>query len=69
MDRLRAGAPSCGHCGLDLVRQPELHVSGNFWWARADRIASLPEPNELPISGASPTRFARHGGVTTKNFG
>lgn len=52
MDRLRAGAPSCGHCGVDLVRQPELHFSGNFWWARADRIASLPEPNELPISGA-----------------
>ena len=47
MDRLRAGAPSCGHCGVDLVRQPELHFSGNFWWARADRIASLPEPNEF----------------------
>lgn len=44
MDRLRAGSPSCG---VDLVRQPELHFSGNFWWARADRIASLPEPNEF----------------------
>lgn len=31
-------------CGVDLSSEPTLHYSGNFWWARADYIASLPPP-------------------------
>ena len=30
--------------GVDLRTTPTLHYSGNFWWARADYIASLLDP-------------------------
>jgi hypothetical protein len=33
--------------GVDLREQPTLHYSGNFWWARASHIASLPSPLEF----------------------
>lgn len=38
---------SCVSCGVDLSAEPTLHYSGNFWWARADYIASLPPPSEF----------------------
>lgn len=33
--------------GVDLLVQPELHYSGNFWWARASYIQTLPSPVEF----------------------
>ena len=30
--------------GVDLRNEPVLHYSGNFWWANASHIASLPDP-------------------------
>jgi hypothetical protein len=29
---------------VDLREEPTLHYSGNFWWAKASYIVSLPEP-------------------------
>lgn len=31
-------------CGVDLRDYPILHYSGNFWWAKAAYIKSLPDP-------------------------
>jgi hypothetical protein len=31
-------------CGVDLREMPTLHYSGNFWWAKSQYIATLPEP-------------------------
>lgn len=31
-------------CGVDLNPFGGLHYSGNFWWARSDYIAALPDP-------------------------
>lgn len=33
--------------GVDLLDQPTLHYSGNFWWSRASYIQSLPSPTEF----------------------
>ena len=33
--------------GVDLRSEPTLHYSGNFWWARADYISTLPSPTEF----------------------
>lgn len=33
--------------GVDLRPEFHLHYSGNFWWARADHMASLPDPLEF----------------------
>jgi hypothetical protein len=30
--------------GVDLRKDPVLHYSGNFWWANANYIKTLPEP-------------------------
>ena len=34
-------------CGVDLVKQPALHYSGNFWWAKSDYIKKLKRPREI----------------------
>ena len=34
-------------CGCDLKQHPELHYSGNFWWARSSYINTLPSPAEF----------------------
>ena len=31
-------------CGVDLLDTPTLHYSGNFWWAKAAHVNSLPSP-------------------------
>jgi hypothetical protein len=31
-------------CGVDLRDIPTLHYSGNFWWAKASYIKTLPDP-------------------------
>jgi hypothetical protein len=36
-------------CGVDLVNIPTKHYSGNFWWARADYIASLKSPKDIEL--------------------
>lgn len=33
--------------GVDLLQEPTLHYSGNFWWARASYIQTLPCPVEF----------------------
>jgi hypothetical protein len=32
------------------------HYSGNFWWARASHIATLPDPATLAVSNNLPPR-------------
>lgn len=32
--------------GVDLLELPTIHYSGNFWWANANYICTLPNPNE-----------------------
>ena len=33
--------------GVDLLQLPSLHYSGNFWWANASYIQTLPSPYEF----------------------
>lgn len=33
--------------GVDLLEEPVLHYSGNFWWANASHILRLPPPQEF----------------------
>jgi hypothetical protein len=34
-------------CGVDLVSDPVLHFSGNFWWSKAKHINTLLPPTEV----------------------
>lgn len=34
-------------CGVDLVPEPTLHFSGNFWWATAEHINTLKHPKNV----------------------
>lgn len=36
-------------CGVDLRQHPALHYSGNFWWAKASHINTLPQFHEMPV--------------------
>lgn len=36
-------------CGVDLRNDPAKHYSGNFWWATAKHINTLPEFKDMPI--------------------
>jgi hypothetical protein len=49
-------------CGVDLREWPVWHYSGNFWWGRADHIASLPAPLEFADLNKYPNPLgsARH---------
>jgi hypothetical protein len=33
--------------GVDLLEEPLLHYSGNFWWANANYLKKLPNPHEF----------------------
>lgn len=33
--------------GVDLLHEPTLHYSGNFWWAKASYLSTLPSPIEF----------------------
>jgi len=45
--------------GVDLRDEPTLHYSGNFWWARADYIATLPNPVDYAHT-PNPLNSPRH---------
>jgi len=34
-------------CGVDLLIEPNMHYSGNFWWSKSSHISSLPSPLEF----------------------
>lgn len=34
-------------CGVNLVKEPTKHFSGNFWWAKSDYVKKLPNLNNL----------------------
>ena len=36
-------------CGVDLVTEPTIHYSGNFWWSTAKHINSLPYPKNIEV--------------------
>jgi hypothetical protein len=38
---------STSACGVDLVNEPVLHFSGNFWWATAEHINNLKHPRDI----------------------
>jgi hypothetical protein len=33
--------------GVDLREEPTLHYSGNFWWANASHVCTLPNPDDF----------------------
>ena len=45
----------CDATGMNLMRTPFVHYSGNFWWARGSHIATLKDPfkdmNKVPGDG------------------
>jgi hypothetical protein len=49
-------------CGVDLRKEPVLHYSGNFWWAKAAYISSLPHPDDFNnlIKYPNPLNSIRH---------
>ncbi len=42
--------------GVDLKRSPGWHYSGNFWWARSDYVAALPELMTAELPGMPSAR-------------
>lgn len=48
--------------GVDLRQEPVLHYSGNFWWANASFITTLPHPMEFNclIKYPNPLQSLRH---------
>lgn len=48
--------------GVDLRQEPVLHYSGNFWWANASFITTLPHPIEFNclITYPNPLQSLRH---------
>jgi hypothetical protein len=49
-------------CGVDLVYEPTLHYSGNFWWANSSYIKKLPTINEIKFPKTPPILSIRHNG-------
>jgi hypothetical protein len=47
-------------CGVDLVNDPALHYSGNFWWANSSYIKKLPTINEIKFPKTPPILSIRH---------
>jgi hypothetical protein len=52
----------CDSCGVDLVDEPALHYSGNFWWANSSYIKKLPTINEIKFPKTPPILSIRHNG-------
>ena len=50
---------SHGTTGVDLLQKPTLHYSGNFWWANAAHICTLPDPIAFQ-SYPNPLNSPRH---------
>lgn len=49
-------------CGVDLVNDPTLHYSGNFWWANSSYIKKLPTIDEIKFPKTPPILSIRHNG-------
>lgn len=49
-------------CGVDLVSEPALHYSGNFWWANSSYIKKLPIIDEIRFPKTPPILPIRHNG-------
>lgn len=47
-------------CGVDLVNEPAIHYSGNFWWANSCFIKRLPTIEEISKEGAKTILTLRH---------
>lgn len=47
-------------CGVDLVDEPTVHYSGNFWWANSSYIKKLPTINEIKFPKTPPILSIRH---------
>lgn len=47
-------------CGVDLVFEPTIHYSGNFWWANSDYIKKLPSIDEIRYPKIAPILSIRH---------
>lgn len=47
-------------CGVDLVNNPALHYSGNFWWANSSYIKKLPTIDEIKFPKIPPILSIRH---------
>ena len=47
-------------CGVDWRQSPRAHFSGNFWWARADYLTTLPSIDEISRSEAPWVISPRH---------
>ncbi len=49
-------------CGVDLVKEPALHYSGTFWWAKSSYIKKLPIIDEIRFPKTPPILSIRHNG-------
>jgi hypothetical protein len=47
-------------CGVDLVNEPTIHYSGNFWWANSSYIKKLPTIDEIKFPKTPPILSIRH---------
>jgi len=47
-------------CGVDLVTEPAVHYSGNFWWAKSSYIKKLPTIDEIKFPKTPPILSVRH---------
>jgi hypothetical protein len=47
-------------CGVDLVSEPTIHYSGNFWWANSLYIKQLPTIDEIKFPKIPPILSIRH---------
>jgi len=47
-------------CGVDLVTEPVVHYSGNFWWSNSSYIKKLPSINEIKFPKNPPILSIRH---------
>ncbi len=47
-------------CGVDLVNEPAIHYSGNFWWANSSFIKTLPTIEEISNPNSSVILTLRH---------
>jgi hypothetical protein len=47
-------------CGVDLVSEPTIHYSGNFWWANSSYIKQLPTIDEIKFPKILPILSIRH---------
>lgn len=41
---------NCDACGVNLIKEPTKHFSGNFWWSKSEYIKKLPSLNSLDLN-------------------